>query len=118
MPRRLPLFDSAPSSAPGSPAAGTHRVPDPPPAPMPEHQLDRDAPGETWWESAQRAQRARAGRLRSLWQMTPAQRVAAMRRGDLTYEQLAAWGARHPEQVPMVNGEFEWIAAKTPEVCE
>ena len=73
---------------------------------------------ETWWESLRRAERRRAGRLRALWQMTPRQRVAAMRRGDLTYEQLAAWSARHPEQVPIVHGEFEWIVAKLPEVCE
>ena len=85
---------------------------------MDEPKLDRDIPPETWWESIARAERARAGRLRSLWQMTPAQRVAAMRRGDLSYEQLAAWSARHPEQIPMVHGEFEWIAAKLPEVCE
>jgi hypothetical protein len=79
---------------------------------------DRDTPPETWWKSVQRAQRARAGRLRSLWQMTPAERVAAMRRGDLTYEQLAAWSARHPDEVPRVHGEFEWIVAKLAEVCE
>jgi hypothetical protein len=81
---------------------------------------DREHPTtpETCWESLERAQRARAGRLRSLWQMTPEQRVAAMRRGDLTYEQLAAWSARHPEQVPTVHGEFEWLAAKLAEFCE
>jgi hypothetical protein len=50
--------------------------------------------------------------------MRPEQRVAAMRRGELTLEELAAWSARHPEQVPMVNGEFEWIAIRMPEVCE
>jgi hypothetical protein len=50
--------------------------------------------------------------------MTPEQRVAAMRRGDLTYEQLAAWSARHREQVPTVHGEFEWIVAKLAEVRE
>lgn len=61
---------------------------------------------------------ARRARLRRLWQMTPAQRVAAMRRGELSLEQLAAWTARHPEQVPKVNDEFEWIAALTPEACE
>ena len=61
--------------------------------------------------------RARDGSA-SLWQMTPAQRVAAMRRGELTYEQLAAWSARHPDEVPVVHGEFEWILAKLPEVCE
>lgn len=115
-PLRVPLFDPRPPSAPAAPAGGTRRVPDPQPAPMLD--LQQPATPETWWESLQRAERARAGRLRSLWQMTPAERVAAMRRGDLTYEQLAAWSARHPEQVPTVHGEFEWIAAKLPEFCE
>lgn len=73
---------------------------------------------ETWWESLQRAERARAARLRPMWQMTPRQRIAAMRRGELTYEQLAAWSSRRPEQIPILNGEFEWIAARMPEVCE
>jgi hypothetical protein len=61
---------------------------------------------------------ARDARLRSLWQMTPTERIAAMRRGELTLEQCAAWAARHPEQVPLLNGEFEYIAVLTPEVCE
>jgi hypothetical protein len=60
--------------------------------------------------------RARRARLRSLWQMTPSERVAAMRRGELTLEQCAAWAARHPEQVPLLDGEFEYLAAFTPEV--
>ena len=72
----------------------------------------------TFHEQNARLRRAREGRLRSLWQMTAAERVAAMRRGDLTYEQLAAWSARYPEQVPIVNGEFEWLIAFTPEGCE
>ncbi|HEY5285470.1 MAG TPA: hypothetical protein VIJ50_00010 [Solirubrobacteraceae bacterium] len=61
---------------------------------------------------------ARDARLRALWQMTPAQRVAAMRRGELTLEQCSAWAARHPTQVPLLNGEFEHLAVFTPEVCE
>jgi hypothetical protein len=117
-PPRMPRFNSDPGSAPGSPAGGTHRAPDPQPAHMPPPDPDRDTAPETWWESIARAERARAGRLRSLWQMTPAQRVAAMRRGDLTYEQLAAWSARHPDEVPTAHGEFEWIVAKLAEVCE
>ena len=61
---------------------------------------------------------ARDARLRTLWRMAPAQRVAAMRRGELTLAQCSAWAARHPEQVPLVNGEFEYLAALTPEVRE
>jgi len=117
-PRRVPLTDGDPATGPGAPAGGTHRVPDPKPAHVPAPDSDRDTAPETWWGSVQRAQQARAGRLRSLWQMTPEQRVAAMRRGDLTYEQLAAWSARHPDEVPTVHGEFEWIVAKLAEVCE
>jgi hypothetical protein len=115
--QRTPLTSGNSSSA-RPPAGGTHRAPDPQPAHMPPPDPDRDTAPETWWESVARAERARAGRLRSLWQMTPEQRVAAMRRGDLTYEQLAAWSARHPDEIPTIHGEFEWIAAKLAEVCE
>lgn len=75
-------------------------------------------PAMSFTEQLARLERARRGRLRALWQMTAQQRIAAMRRGDLTVEQLAAWSARHPEQVPQVNNEFEWIALCTPEACE
>jgi hypothetical protein len=60
----------------------------------------------------------RTARLRALWEMSPAERVSAMRRGTLTLEQCAAWVARHPEEVPLVNGEFEYLARAMPEVCE
>jgi len=59
---------------------------------------------------------ARRARLQALWRMTPTQRVAAMRRGELSLEQCAAWAARFPEQVPEINGEYEYLAAFTPEV--
>jgi hypothetical protein len=72
----------------------------------------------TFFEELARVERERDARLRSLWQLSVPQRIAAMRRGELTYEQLAAWTARHPDQVPMLNGEFEWISAKTPEAAE
>ena len=62
--------------------------------------------------------RARDGRLRTLWQMTVPQRIAAMRRGELTLEQCSAWAARYPEQVPLLGGEFEYLALFTPELCE
>jgi hypothetical protein len=60
----------------------------------------------------------RTARLEALWRMTAQQRVDAMRRGDLTLEQCCAWAARHPEQVPLLHDEFEFIAAFTPEARE
>ncbi len=89
-----------------------------PPGPPPSPPTDGERPAETFAQAIERARRQRAARLRSLWQLAPAQRVAAMRRGELTLEQLAAWSARHPEQVPRANGEFEWITAQTPEANE
>ncbi|HTZ87651.1 MAG TPA: hypothetical protein VL988_06150 [Solirubrobacteraceae bacterium] len=59
---------------------------------------------------------ARRARLEALWRMTPDQRVVEMRRGKLSLEQCAAWAARYPEQMPQINGEFEYLAAFTPEV--
>ena len=55
--------------------------------------------------------------LRQLWVMLPSQRVAAMRRGELNMRQCCAWAARHPDQVPLLNGKFEFIAAYTPEAA-
>ncbi|HTB70750.1 MAG TPA: hypothetical protein VK707_07210 [Solirubrobacteraceae bacterium] len=60
----------------------------------------------------------RRERLRTLWEMTPAERILAMRRGELTLEQCAAWAARFPEQIPLVNGEYEYLAKHTPEASE
>lgn len=50
--------------------------------------------------------------------MTPEERLAAMRAGRLSLFQLARWTARHPDQVPLLNGEFEWLAIKSPEWAE
>jgi len=62
--------------------------------------------------------RARQARLRRVWELTPSERVAAMRGGKLTLEQCAAWAALYPEQVPLIDGEFEYLAAFTPEARE
>jgi len=61
---------------------------------------------------------AKVEQERLLWEMTPTERVAAMRAGRLTGYQLMRWAARRPREVPLLNGEFEFIAITTPEVAE
>lgn len=63
--------------------------------------------------------RTRAEQLRDLWAMTADQRIAAMRRGELSLYACCAWAARHPDQVPRIHtgdsagGEFEFLAQHT-----
>ena len=72
---------------------------------------------ETLTQLVTRMSVERDARLEALWRMTPNERIAAMRRGSLNIEQCCAWAARHPQQIPLINGEFEFIAAHMPEVC-
>ena len=51
------------------------------------------------------------GILTVLSRMTSAERISASRHGGFTRHERAIWAARYPEEVPIVNGEFEWIAA-------
>ena len=53
-----------------------------------------------------------------LWSMTRTERVAAMRARRLSLFQCCAWAARRPHEVPLLNGEFEFIAVTTPEATE
>ncbi len=53
----------------------------------------------------------RKEQLQQLWAMTVSERVSAMRAGALSRDQLFAWVARWPDQCPVVNGEWEFIAA-------
>ena len=55
---------------------------------------------------------------RRLWAMTPDRRVQAMRRGELSLRLCLHWAAIAPAEVPSVNGEWEFIAAYTPDVAE
>lgn len=55
---------------------------------------------------------------KALWAMTPQERVAAMRRGELNMLQLYEWASRAAHEVPLLNGEFEFIARTTPEVAD
>jgi len=38
-------------------------------------------------------------------------RLAAYRAGELTRRQRTVWAAKFPDEVPILNGEFEWIGA-------
>ncbi len=54
----------------------------------------------------------------ALWKMTAKQRQMAMWHDELTVTQLYMWAKAKPEEVPLINGEWAFIAAKTPEVAE
>ncbi|HEX5308074.1 MAG TPA: hypothetical protein VFW38_03230 [Solirubrobacteraceae bacterium] len=87
-----------------------------------DKELERERYGyDAAWEMLKRHDERQA-RLReqfkAMWKMTPAQRLSAMRRGELTYRQLLEWAKRAPEEVPMINCEWEFIAATTPEIAE
>lgn len=45
-----------------------------------------------------------------LSRMTSEERVRAYRHGTFTYRELNIWAARYPDEVPLLNGEFEWIS--------
>ena len=55
---------------------------------------------------------------RALWSMTPIERVTAMRAGRLSMRQCCEWAARRPDEVPLINDEFEFLAAYEPDVAE
>lgn len=57
-------------------------------------------------------------RLAAMWQMSPQQRSAAARRGELRLGEMCRWAARHPREVDIVNGEFFFLAALEPELAE
>jgi len=64
--------------------------------------------GNSWLLSSDPA---REEQLSALWAMSAQERVSAMRAGGLSRAQLFAWVARCPGQCPVVNGEWEFIAA-------
>jgi hypothetical protein len=55
---------------------------------------------------------------RALWAMTRDERIAAMWREELTTRQLCQWSSRAQHEVPLLGGEFAWIAMRTPEWAE
>jgi hypothetical protein len=76
-----------------------------------------------------------AAQMRAMERMTPAERVAAMYRGELRGPALHAWATSRPHELPnttlataidgpdgaegicCTDGELPWILALTPEFC-
>jgi hypothetical protein len=52
-------------------------------------------------------------RIERMWGMGLAARLLAARRGDFTLGELLKWASRAPHEVPLVNGEFAFIALLT-----
>jgi hypothetical protein len=48
--------------------------------------------------------------LEVLETMSPTERLAAYRSRGFTPHERSLWAANYPEEVPLVNGEYEWIA--------
>lgn len=48
--------------------------------------------------------------LLTLGSLDPATRQGIYRSGGFTPSERNLWACHYPEEVPIVNGEFEWIA--------
>jgi hypothetical protein len=53
--------------------------------------------------------------LARLTRMSVEERVRASRY-EFTTRERTIWAGRFPEEVPLINGELEWIAARSPEL--
>jgi len=74
---------------------------------MTEHLLtERALVGEDFFDSARR----REAFLARLARMSREERVRASRYGGFNRWERSLWAARFPEEVPLVNGEYELIA--------
>jgi hypothetical protein len=66
--------------------------------------------------NAEEAERIVEGFVSVLRRMTPEERISASRHGGFTRWERWVWAARFPDEVPLVNGEFEWIALASADV--
>jgi hypothetical protein len=73
---------------------------------------------EDMLQSLAKQRASRQERSNALWKMSAGERVAAMRRGELTWGQLYEWASRAGHEIPILNGEYEFIAALTPEAAD
>jgi hypothetical protein len=53
-----------------------------------------------------------------LWAMTRDERVRAMRAGKLSLRLCLHWASLRPAEMPLLNGEFEFIAIHTPDAAD
>lgn len=60
--------------------------------------------------------RSDAAFVARLARMRPRQRIEASRDGRFTRHQRAIWACRYPDEVPTINGEFEWIALSSADI--
>jgi hypothetical protein len=56
------------------------------------------------------AQVGREPFLDALARLTAEERLGIYRSGGFTGHERTLWAARYPEEVPLVNDEYEWIA--------
>jgi len=56
------------------------------------------------------AERVIDGFVAVLQRMTPEERIRASRHGGFTRWERWVWAARYPDEIPLINDEFEWIA--------
>jgi hypothetical protein len=68
----------------------------------------------TWLRTDPEFEQAKA----RLWAMSAQERVQAMRAGRLSLRLCLHWASRRPREVPLLDGEWEFIAISTPEVAD
>lgn len=61
---------------------------------------------------------SRSARRELLTELGREGRLAAYRAGELDFDTCCLWAARWPREVPLLEGEYEFIARTMPEVCE
>ena len=57
-------------------------------------------------------------RLARMWALSPAERVAAAQRGQLTLGEMLRWASRRPHEVPLVDGDWFFITALSAAAAE
>jgi hypothetical protein len=75
-------------------------------------------PGARVQAAALTGGRASAAERTEVEAMSRAERIAAMHEGRLSLPQLTYWSGRYGDDVPLIGGEFAYIAVFEPGYCE